>query len=328
MQTAAAVIDYNRPHNSLRTHFQSHLMSTHDLRRRTFLKQSAAACATLAAGIAPGFAQSNKDGDERYRIGVCDWMILKRQRLGAFPLAKEIGVDGVEVDMGSLGSRDTFESQLGDAAGRKPFIDAAKENNLEICSLAMSGFYAQSFAERPTYDRMVGDTIVAARSLGVKVAFLPLGVQGDLVKHPELRPAIVDRLQHLAPQAEAAGVVLGLETALDAAGERQLLDDIGSPAVQIYFNFANPLQAGRNLLAELQVLTAEHICQIHATDEDGVWLENNDRIDMPAVKQSLDEMGWRGWLVLERSRDASDARNVRRNFGANARYLKSIFQAG
>jgi sugar phosphate isomerase/epimerase len=67
---------------------------------------------------------------------------------------------------------------------------------------------------------------------------------------------------------------------------------------------------------------------MHATDEDGVWLQNNTRLDMNKVKQTLVEMGWEGWLVIERSRDASDARNVKKNFGANAAYLKSIFQDG
>jgi hypothetical protein len=37
-------------------------------------------------------------------------------------------------------------------------------------------------------------------------------------------------------------------------------------------------------------------------------------------------MGWRGWLVIERSRDANDVRNVKGNFSANTTYLKSIFQ--
>jgi hypothetical protein len=46
------------------------------------------------------------------------------------------------------------------------------------------------------------------------------------------------------------------------------------------------------------------------------------------VKQTLDAMGWHGWLVVERSRDASDARNVRGNFGANVRTLKRAFQGG
>jgi hypothetical protein len=49
---------------------------------------------------------------------------------------------------------------------------------------------------------------------------------------------------------------------------------------------------------------------------------------MTKVKSTLDKMDWNGWLVIERSRDANDARNVKANFGANAAYLKEIFQRG
>jgi sugar phosphate isomerase/epimerase len=197
---------------------------------------------------------------------------------------------------------------------------------IEICSIAMSGFYAQSFAERPTYKRMLGDCIETMHQLGVKVAFLPLGVQGDLNLHPELRPAIVERLREVGQVAEDAGVIIGIETALDAQGEVALLEEIGSPAIRSYFNFANALQNDRDLVKELQTLGKDRICQIHCTDEDGVWLENNKRLDMPLVKKTLDDMGWSGWLVMERSRDAKNARDVRGNYGANARYLKKIFQ--
>jgi len=262
----------------------------------------------------------------QYRIGVCDWMMLKRQKLGAFPLAKEVGADGVEVDMGSLGQRETFENALADEATRKQFQAAAAENGIEICSIAMSAFYAQSFADRPTVPRMLNDCLKTMKSLGVKVAFLPLGVNGDLTKHPERRSAIVDRLRTIAPAAEEAGIVIGLETALDAADEIRLLDDIASPAIRIYFNFENPLQAGRDLNSELVSLGKDRICQIHCTDQDGVLLRDNPRINLTKVKNTLDKMGWSGWLVIERSRDARDSRNVRRNFGENVKYLKSIFQ--
>lgn len=56
-------------------------------------------------------------------------------------------------------------------------------------------------------------------------------------------------------------------------------------------------------------------------------LQDNKRLDMSKVKQILDEMGWRGWLVIERSRSAQNSRDVVFNFGSNTRYLKSIFQA-
>lgn len=294
------------------------------MQRRDFLRTSTAALTTLA--FVPGRSLAATASAQRYKIGVCDWMILKRQKLGAFALAAEIGADGVEVDMGSLGDRETFDSQLADAGVRSQFLREAKTHGVEICSLAMSGFYAQSFAERPTVPRMVGDCIDTMQALDVRVAFLPLGVEGDLVKRPELRPAIVERLKRFAPLAEQAGVVIGIETALDAAAEAELLDEIGSQAVRSYFNFANALQAGRDLLAELRTLGKDRICQIHCTDEDGVWLEDNKRLDMQAVKHALDELDWSGWLVVERSRDANDPRSVKRNFGANVAYLKSVFQ--
>jgi L-ribulose-5-phosphate 3-epimerase len=265
---------------------------------------------------------------QRYKIGVCDWMINKRQKLGAFKWTKEIGADGVEVDMGSLGKRETFDSALADPTVRQQFLDTAREMGLQICSLAMSGFYAQSFAERPTVPRMIQDCIDTMVAMNVKVAFLPLGVMSDLVERPHLRPAVVERLRQMGPKAEGAGVILGIETALDAAGEVKLLEEIGSPAVRSYFNFSNALQNGRDLCQELRTLGRERICQIHCTDQDGVWLQNDPKIDMPKVKQTLDDMGWSGWLVMERSRDARKSRDVVWNYGHNAAYLKSIFQAG
>lgn len=285
-------------------------------------------CDTLAliavAALPPAVFAAPK---RHYNVAVIDLMILKRQKLSAFDLAKEIGADGLEVDMGGLGNRITFDSKLGDPAQRKAFLDKAKETGITICSLAMTGFYAQSFATRPTYQQMVGDCLEACQSMGVKVAFLPLGVTCDLVKYPELRPAIVERLRVVGGMAKKAGVVIGIETALDAKAEVDLLKEIGSKHIQIYFNFSNPLKEGRDLIQELTILGKKRICQIHCTDEDGVWLENNKRLNMPLVKRTLDRMDWRGWLVIERSRDANlSPRAVKENFGANTRYVKQLFQ--
>lgn len=311
------------------------------MNRRQFVKTAAAITTTgwFCSGtwsLAKAASQAAPPGnipktpaipDHRYKIAACDWMMLKRQKPGALLLAREIGVDGVEVDMGSLGSRPTFDNHLADPKTRQQFLDTARQLNLQICSLAMSGFYAQSFAGRPTVPRMVQDCIDTMTAMNVKVAFLPLGVPCDLVKLPELRPAVVVRLKAIATRAEAAGVVIGIETALDAAGEVRLLEDIGSPAIRSYFNFANAVQNGRDLTAELRTLGRDRICQIHCTDRDGVWLQDDPGIDLPRVKETLDAMGWHGWLVIERSRSAKDPRNVKWNFGANAAYLKSIFQA-
>ena len=264
----------------------------------------------------------------RYKVAVVDLMILKRQKLGAFQLTKDIGADGVEVDMGGLGNRPTFDNQLLIDSVRKQFLDKARELKLEIPSLAMTGYYAQSFCQRPVFLQSIEDCITTMKLMNVKTAFLPLGVQCDLVKKPELRDSVISRLKLAGALAEKAGVVIGIETALDAKGELQLLKDIGSPAIKSYFNFSNALKNGRDVSSELKILGKQNIIQIHCTDDDGVWLQNNERLDMKKVKQTLDEMNWTGWLVIERSRDAKEPGNVKKNFGANTAYVKSIFQTG
>ncbi|SEN63376.1 Sugar phosphate isomerase/epimerase [Mucilaginibacter gossypiicola] len=279
----------------------------------------------MCAFGAPSVAQTASK--QRYKVAVVDLMILKRQKLGAFQLAKDIGADGVEVDMGGLGDRETFDNQLANDSIRNVFLNKAKELNLEIPSMGMTGFFAQSFAERPTAVKAVTDCINTMKQMRVKVGFLPMGVKGDLVKFPELRPAIVSRLKEVGKIAEKAGVVIGIETALDAKGELQLLKDIGSPAIKSYFNFENVIRNGRDLDSELQILGKNYIVQIHCTNDDGVWLQNDPKINMKQVKATLDKMGWTGWLVIERSRDAKDPRNVKWNFSANTTYVKSIFQA-
>lgn len=273
--------------------------------------------------LVPVFAQNS----QRYKIGLIDLMLLKRQKLGAIPLAKEIGADGVEVDMGGLGNRTSFDNQLLTDSVRKQFMNKAKELNVEIFSLAMTGYYAQAFCSRTEYKQSIEDCIKTMQLMGVKTAFLPLGVQCDLRKNPSLRDSVVARLKIAGSMAENAGVVIAIETALTAKEELALLKEIHSPAIKIYFNFSNPLKEGRDLIKEIKLLGKQHIAMIHCTNKDSVWLQNDPQIDMFKVKKTLDKMGWSGWLVIERSRDAQKPRDVKGNYGANTAYLKSIFQS-
>ncbi len=52
------------------------------------------------------------------------------------------------------------------------------------------------------------------------------------MKHPELRPAILERLKRTTDRASTAGLVIGIETALDVAGEVKLIDEIDSPVIR------------------------------------------------------------------------------------------------
>lgn len=267
-----------------------------------------------------------QEKQQQYKIALIDLMLLKRQKLGALQLTKDLGADGVEVDMGGLGKRPTFDNALLTDSVRQLYLNKIKELNIEIPSLAMTGYYAQSFCEREEYKQSIADCIKTMQLMNVKIAFLPMGVQCDLVKNPALRSKVVARLREAGKMAEAAGVVIGIETPLSAKEQVKLLKEIGSPAIKIYFNVADVLGAGRDVCKELATLGRNRICQIHCTNKDGVWLQNDPQVDMKKIKQTLDKMKWSGWLVVERSRDATQATNVKANYGANTKYLKSVFQ--
>ena len=85
--------------------------------------------------------------------------------------------------------------------------------------------------------------------------------------------------------------------------------------------------ANRDAYAELKELGKDRIAQIIPTLSDGVLLQDDKRLDVPKLKQLLDEMNWSGWLVLQLFTRQNKAPDVKYNFSANATYLKSIFQA-
>lgn len=264
--------------------------------------------------------------DKRYKVSVCDWMMLKRQKVGAMELAKELGADGLELDMGGLGKRVSFDNKFTEKHFQELFISECNRLGIQFSSIAMSAFYGQSFAKRDNYEQLIDECIATMKALGIKVAFLPMGNQSDLVKEPELYNTVLERLKVTARKAEAAGVVIGIETTLTAKEEAKLIDKINSPSIRSYVNFSSILKRDGDIIKELKTLGKDRIVQIHASNTDGYWLENDPAINMEAVKTTLDKMGWSGWLVIERSRDVNDVRNVKKNYGANVHYLKSVFQ--
>ena len=262
-----------------------------------------------------------------YRIAACDWMMLKRQKLGEFQLARDIQADGVEMDMGPLGQRVLFENKLREPHFQQLFRHTADSLGVAVPSMAMSGFFAQSFLKRDNYRALVEDCLQSMDVMGATVAFLPLGGSGSEWKTAgAARDEMVRRLHEVGELAAGRGKVIAIRTALSSRANLLLLKEVNSRGIKIYYNLQDAVDQGADPCAELRELGAENIGQIHASLTDSVTLDRDPRVDLRRVRQTLDAMGWCGWLVVERSRDAQDVRNVRGNFGRNVAYLKEIFQ--
>ena len=264
---------------------------------------------------------------QQYRVAACDWMMLKRQKLGEFQLAKDINADGVEVDMGPLGKRILFDNKLREPAFQQLFRRTADSLGIAVPSIAMSGFFAQSFLERENYKDLIVDCLNTMDVMSAQVAFLPLGGSGnDWKQSGEARQEMVRRLHEVGEMAFARDKVIAIRTQQDARANLVLLKEVNSKGIKIYYNLQDAVDQGLCPCKELKTLGAENIAQIHASLTDSVTLDKDPRIDLHKVKKTLDKMKWSGWLVVERSRNAQDIRNVRGNFGTNVAYLKEIFQ--
>jgi sugar phosphate isomerase/epimerase len=266
---------------------------------------------------------------QEYKVGVCDWMILKRQKLGEFDLARQLESDGVEMDMGGLGKREMFDNKMRDDKEAAHFKSVADSLGIEIGAIAMSGFYAQDLTKRDNYMALVEDCFDTMGKMGdVKVAFLPLGGCGnDWPKDKAKRAIIVKRLRAIGEAAKARGKRVGIDTPLDAKGNLKLLKEIKSDGIAIFYKWQTIVENGWDIVKDIKKLGARNICAIHASNTDRVWLRNDSTINVPLIKKALDEMGWSGWLFVERSRDVKMVRNVKMNYGANVHYLKSIFNS-
>ena len=264
---------------------------------------------------------------KRYQIGVCDWMVLKRQKFGEFKLARELGCDGLEMDMGGLGKRDSFDNKIRQPEMARLFRHTADSLEIKVGAVAMSGFYGQSFAAKQSWKWLVEDCLNTMQTMQAKVAFLPLGGCGkDWTEKNAIRKEIVFRLHEAGEMAAKRGMVIGIDTPLDAKENKKLLKEIDSPGIKIFYKFQTAVENKRDISKDLRKLGADNICGIHASNTDGVWLRHDKAINMPEIKATLDKLGWSGWLFVERSRDVTDVRNVKRNYGENVKYLKEVFQ--
>lgn len=262
---------------------------------------------------------------QNFRFAACDWMMLKRQKLGEFQLAKDIHADGIEMDMGPLGSRPQFDNKLRDPHFQELFPRTADSLGIEVPSVAMSGFFAQSLLKRENYRELVQDCLNTMKHMKSQVAFLPLGGCGkEWMTDPVLRAELIHRLHTIGEMAKREGKVIGIRTGLDAKESKRMLKEIHSDGIKIYYNLQDAVDSHRDVCKELKALGKDRICQIHASLTDSVTLDKDPRINMRQVVKTLNQIGWRGWLVVERSRDASRVRDVRYNYGTNINYLREI----
>jgi L-ribulose-5-phosphate 3-epimerase len=287
-------------------------------RREALRRATLAGLGTALAPAWPSLLEA-APGHPRFRIGACDWSLGKRQDPSALALARRIGLDGVQVSFDDVGAK----YDLRKPEAREAYAAASKEQGVAISSLAMGILNSVPYASDPRAEQWVEDCVEVMAKMGQRVVLLAFFGKGDIKNRPELQDEVIRRLKKVAPRAEKAGVVLGVESWLNADEHRRILDAVASPSVQVYYDVANANKMGYDIYEEIRRLGKDRICQFHCK-ENG-FLLGNGRIDFRKLRGVLDDIGYRGWLIIEGA--VGQGLSLVDSYVHNQKFLRTVFAA-
>ena len=290
--------------------------------RRDFVKQ-----ASLAAAVMPAIARA-QPAPPPLRVGMTDWNLGQRGDISKIALAREIGLDGIQVSLqfpadGSLALRDPKTQ----AAFRR----AALENGIQICSLAIGspGKSRLPLHTNPAAAILLAEAVEVARNLGTNNILLPiLGDSHIDMSNQAQVDTFVAMMKEVARYAEKFDVFVGIEDWISAEDNIRLLDAIGSDHVAVYYDAHNIVarDARKGLAQDIYAepgMLRHRISQIHVKNANMLLSTPGGRIDWPRMAQQFYDIGYRGWYVLETNAPSG---NVVADTRANIEYVRKTFR--
>jgi sugar phosphate isomerase/epimerase len=288
-------------------------VNSHPLTRRRFLTGTVAA--TALTPFATLFAAAPKS---RFQIGACDWSIGGMADPAALEVAKQIGLDGVQVSLGALAN----DMHLRRPEVRQRYKEAAEKSGVEVLSLAIGELNNIPYKSDARTIPWVRDAIDVCHAMGCRVILLAFFSNNDLRDDKAGTDETVRRLKEVAPRAEKAGVILGIESWLSAEDNMRIIDRVGSPAVKVYYDVANSTERGYDIGREIRWLGRQgQICEFHMK-ENGTLL-GQGRIDFRKVRAAIDDIGYRGPMQIEGA--VPPGGKLIGSYIANCRFLRDIF---
>jgi L-ribulose-5-phosphate 3-epimerase len=289
-------------------------MKTSSIHRRTMLKHLAVTAPIVASFKLQQLFHSFPA--QRFYIGACDWSIRQMGMVAAVQTAKKIGLDGVQLSLGNAANN----MQLRNKSLQQQYLEAAKEYGVKIGGLAIGELNNIPYKSDPRTDQWVSDSIDTAKALGVKAILLAFFNKGDLRNDPAGQKAVIEKLQKVAPKAEAAGVVLGIESWLNAKDQMAIIKAVGSKNIKVYYDVCNSNDMGYNIYEEIRWLGKENICEFHCK-ENG-FLLGKGKVDFKEVSKALNDIDYTGWLQIEGA--VPDKEDMLESYVKNLAYLRSV----
>lgn len=287
---------------------------SNSITRRDVLKSSVGIFGLSILGAYEVFA---RDNERRFKIGACDWSIQKMSEVEAIKVGEKIGLDGVQISLGNLGNN----MHLRHERIQQQYKNACSEYGIEIGGIAIGEMNNIPYKSDPRAEQWVSDSIDVAKKMGVGVVLLAFFHKGDLKHDLEGTQETIRRLKKVSEKAEDKGIILGIESWLSAEEHMEIIDAVGSPNVQVYYDVANSNKMGYNIYEEIRWLGKKNICEFHAK-ENG-YLLGQGKVDFKEVKKAIDDINYEGWIQIEGA--VPENADMYDSYVLNNKYIRSVF---
>lgn len=279
------------------------------LTRRNFL------ASTAALGFASHLAFAK---EAKLRIGVTDWNLNLGANPEAVPLAARLGFDGLQMSFG----REIVDGKMPvdnpDVVAR--YLSLSKQHKIPIDGTCVDRLHDNGLKSDKLAQKWVLDSIRLTKALNTNVLLLPFFGRQALQTKDEM-DYVGDALRDLAPEAEKAGVVLGLENTISAEDNVRIMERSRSRSVKVYYDVGNSTKAGFDPVKEIRWLGKGRICQFHLKDNPHFLGEGN--IQFAPIMQAIRDIGFSGYANLETD---APSKNLEADMRKNLTYIRNIVQ--
>ena len=278
------------------------------MNRRTLLRSLAAA--SLARPLLRGAYRPLK-------IGVTDWNLKLGAKPDAVALAAQLGFDGVQVSFG----RRLVDNKLplDDSQIVANYLRLSQEHKIPLDGTCVDRLHDNGLKSDPLAARWVTDSIRLTKALNTTVLLLPFFGKWA-IEQPDEMNRVGDALREIAPEAEKAGVILGLEDTISAENNVRIMDRARSKNVLVYYDVGNSKNAGFDVVKEIRWLGKDRICQFHLKDNPNYMGEGPIPFDQVAM--AIRDIGFSGFANLET--DTHPGSSVEPDMRRNLSFIRGV----
>ncbi len=253
------------------------------------------------------------------KIGVTDWNLGLAGKVEAVALAKSLGFEGVEVSLGRKLVDDKLP--LDNAEIQAAYLAAARKEGIRLAGTCLDVLHVNCVKNDKLAQKLISDAIKITKTLDAKVLLMPYFGKCATTTKAEM-DYVADVLRELAPEAEKAKVLLGLENTVSAEDNMRIMERSKSKAVKTYYDVGNSTNGGFDIVKELRLLGASRICQMHLKDKGYL---GEGAIDFARVMQTIKDIGFEGFANLETS---SPSKSIEADMRKNLTFVRKVMHQG